>query len=36
LIRPEHRDGLPQGWQNWLERIRELAQSKNREQSAKE
>ena len=27
---PEHRDGLPQGWQYWLERIRELAERKNR------
>jgi hypothetical protein len=29
-ISPEHRDGLPQGWQYWLERIRELAESKTR------
>jgi hypothetical protein len=28
-ILPEHRDGLPQGWQHWLERIRELAERKN-------
>jgi uncharacterized protein YndB with AHSA1/START domain len=33
LILPEHRDGLPKGWQYWLERIREVAQSKNREQT---
>jgi hypothetical protein len=30
LILPEHRDGLPQGWQHWLERIREQAERKNR------
>jgi hypothetical protein len=30
LILPEHRDGLPQGWQYWLEGIRELAERKNR------
>jgi hypothetical protein len=30
LILPEHRDGLPQGWQYWVERIRELAEQKNR------
>ena len=29
-ILPEHRDGLPKGWQYWLERIRELAERKNR------
>jgi uncharacterized protein YndB with AHSA1/START domain len=29
-IQPEHRDGLPKGWQYWLERIRELAERKNR------
>ena len=28
-IQPEHRDGLPKGWQYWLERIRELAERKN-------
>ncbi len=26
---PEHRDGLPKGWQYWLERIRELAEQKS-------
>jgi hypothetical protein len=30
LIQPEHRDNLPKGWQHWLERIRELAERKNR------
>jgi uncharacterized protein YndB with AHSA1/START domain len=30
---PEHRDGLPQGWQYWLERIRALAESKNRKET---
>jgi uncharacterized protein YndB with AHSA1/START domain len=29
LILPEHRDGMPQGWQNWLERIRDLAVRKS-------
>ena len=29
-ILPEHRDGFPEGWQYWLERIRDLAQRKNR------
>jgi uncharacterized protein YndB with AHSA1/START domain len=30
LIQPEHKDGLPKGWQHWLERIRELAERKQR------
>jgi uncharacterized protein YndB with AHSA1/START domain len=30
LILPDHRDGLPKGWEHWLERIRELAEGKNR------
>ncbi len=30
LFRSEHRDGLPQGWAYWLERIRDLAERKNR------
>src|SRR5580700_9620022 len=29
-ILPEHRDGMPQGWEHWLERIRELAERKHR------
>ena len=33
LILPEHRDGLPEGWAYWLERIRELAESKNRKET---
>jgi uncharacterized protein YndB with AHSA1/START domain len=33
LILPEHRDGLPKGWQHWLERIRELAERKNRKET---
>jgi len=32
-IQPEHRDGLPKGWQYWLERIRELAERKNRKET---
>jgi uncharacterized protein YndB with AHSA1/START domain len=33
LFLPEHRDGLPQGWQYWLERIRELAERKKRKET---
>jgi uncharacterized protein YndB with AHSA1/START domain len=33
LILPEHRDGLPEGWQYWLERIRDLAERKNRKET---
>ena len=29
LILPEHRDGMSQGWEHWLERIRNLAERKN-------
>jgi len=29
-IMQEHRDGMPKGWEYWLEHIRELAQRKNR------
>jgi uncharacterized protein YndB with AHSA1/START domain len=29
-ILPEHRDGLSEGWGYWLDRIRELAERKNR------
>jgi uncharacterized protein YndB with AHSA1/START domain len=32
LILPEHRDGMPKGWQYWLERIRDLAQRRNRKE----
>jgi uncharacterized protein YndB with AHSA1/START domain len=28
LIRPEDRDGMPEGWEHWLERIRQLAERK--------
>ena len=28
LILPEHRDGMPEGWEHWLKRIRELAERK--------
>jgi uncharacterized protein YndB with AHSA1/START domain len=28
LILPEHRDGMPEGWQHWLERIRDVAERK--------
>jgi Uncharacterized conserved protein len=30
LILPEHRDGMPEGWEHWLGRIRERAERKNR------
>ncbi|MFO0949330.1 MAG: SRPBCC domain-containing protein [Planctomycetota bacterium] len=30
LIQPEHRDGMPAGWQHWLEQIRDLAEQKAR------
>jgi uncharacterized protein YndB with AHSA1/START domain len=30
LIQPQHRAGLSEGWGHWLERIRELAERKNR------
>ncbi len=30
LILPEHRDGVNEGWKYWLERIRDLAERKNR------
>ena len=33
LIQPEHKDGLPKGWQHWLERIRELAERKKRKET---
>jgi len=32
-ILPEHRDGMPAGWQHWLERIRELAERKHRKET---
>jgi len=30
LIAPEHRDGMPEGWEHGLERIRELAETGGR------
>jgi uncharacterized protein YndB with AHSA1/START domain len=33
LILPDHRDGMPKGWQYWLERIRELAEQKVRKET---
>ena len=33
LMLPEHRDGLPEGWGYWLERIRELAERKHRKET---
>ena len=33
LILPEHRDGMSDGWQHWLERIRVLAERKNRQET---
>jgi uncharacterized protein YndB with AHSA1/START domain len=28
LLLPEHRDGMPEGWQHWLNRMRERAERK--------
>jgi uncharacterized protein YndB with AHSA1/START domain len=28
LILPEHRDGMPEGWEHWLDQIRERAERK--------
>jgi uncharacterized protein YndB with AHSA1/START domain len=33
LIQVEHRDNLSEGWKYWLERIRELAEGKNRKET---
>jgi uncharacterized protein YndB with AHSA1/START domain len=33
LIIPEHRDGMPRGWEHKLARIRELAERKNRKET---
>jgi uncharacterized protein YndB with AHSA1/START domain len=33
LILPEHRDGMSQGWEHWLERIRALAERKHRKET---
>jgi uncharacterized protein YndB with AHSA1/START domain len=33
LITPDHRDGMPKGWEHWLERIRALAERKNRKET---
>ncbi len=30
LIQPEHRDGLSGGWRYWVERIRDLAEQKQK------
>jgi uncharacterized protein YndB with AHSA1/START domain len=30
LIIPEHRDGMPEGWEHWLKRIRERAERKKK------
>jgi uncharacterized protein YndB with AHSA1/START domain len=30
LIQPEHREGMPKGWEHWSNRIRELAERKAR------
>ena len=32
-ILPEHREGMPQGWQHWLDRIRDLAERKHRKET---
>jgi uncharacterized protein YndB with AHSA1/START domain len=33
LILPEHRDGVSEGWEHWLGRIRELAERKIRQET---
>ncbi len=32
-ILPEHRDGMPKGWEDWLERIRKLAERQHRKEA---
>ena len=32
-ILPEHRDGMPKGWEHWLGRIRERAERKSRKET---
>ena len=32
LFQPEHREGLSEGWEYWLERIRELAERRNQQE----
>jgi uncharacterized protein YndB with AHSA1/START domain len=31
VIPPEHREGMPEGWKEWLQSIRDLAQSRARD-----
>src|SRR5579872_6329514 len=33
LILPEHREGMPKGWEYWVGRIREAAERKNRKEA---
>ena len=33
VLLPEHREGFPKGWQYWLERIRDLAEGKSKQES---
>src|SRR4029077_9743056 len=33
FILPEHRDGMPNGWQHWLERIGARAEGKSRKET---
>jgi uncharacterized protein YndB with AHSA1/START domain len=33
LILPDHREGMPKGWQYWLERIRDLAERKHQKET---
>ena len=33
-ILPDHRDGMPKGWQHWLERIRDRAEKKKKKGQA--
>jgi hypothetical protein len=33
LILPEHREGMPKGWEHWLQRIRERAERTHRKET---
>ena len=33
LILPDHRDRMPEGWEHKLQRVRELAERKNRKET---
>jgi hypothetical protein len=35
LITPEHRDGMAEGWEQWIKQIRELAERRQKAAGAK-